>query len=120
LSGHEDWIKSLAFSSLSSNRDEFPLTLASGSQDGTIRLWTVIPATDQSEKSKNELEDHLLDAFEASLGDVMGDESGKQISMKQHLIKVKDQSQFAPSYLSYIRRLITVDSIFFTSRSMPC
>lgn len=71
---------------------QIPLTLASGSQDGTIRLWTVTPANDEASPVTNALDDQLLDTFEASLVDMNNDELGKQVSLKQHLIKVKDQT----------------------------
>lgn len=41
-----------------------------------------------------ELGDELLDAFEASLGEIAGDDGGRQISLKQHLIKVKDGIEY--------------------------
>ena len=61
--------------------------LASGSQDATIRLWNIEPL---------ELDlalggDELLDAFETSLGDVgEGEEGGRQISLKRHIVSIKD------------------------------
>lgn len=39
LSGHEDWVKSLAWRE--SVPDDNLLVLASGSQDSTIRLWNI-------------------------------------------------------------------------------
>lgn len=98
LSGHEDWVKSLAFASLPGSGDPI-LTLASGSQDGTIRLWTIVPAgsldnvKEPATSNATELGDDLLDAFEASLGEVAGDDGGRQISLKQHLIKIKDGTE---------------------------
>jgi elongator complex protein 2 len=93
LTGHEDWVKSLAFCAPVSPAD--PLVLASGSQDGTIRLWNVEPfATDGSRSlsraNGDTLSDDLLDAFEASFGDFADDEAGgRQISLKQHIVTVK-------------------------------
>ena len=76
--------------------------LASGSQDGTIRLWNVEsfikmqaqPQTNTRE-SGDELSDDLLDAFEASLGDLGTDaeEGGRQISLKRHVLTVKSSSR---------------------------
>ena len=64
-----------------------PLILASGSQDATIRLWNV-EAFIKDERTSN---DDLLDAFEASLGDLADDAScgGMQISLKRHILTVK-------------------------------
>lgn len=96
LSGHEDWVRSLTFRVPSSKKD--PLILASGSQDGTIRLWNVelfskaTKATQDQEKSGAEepLNDDFLDAFEASLGDLTdAEEGGRQISLKRHVLTVK-------------------------------
>ena len=99
LSGHEDWVRSLVFRVPASESDREPLILASGSQDGTIRLWNVdaFPkdavkrSQSQTDNHANEpLTDDLLDAFEASLGD-LGDaeEGGRQISLKRHVLTVK-------------------------------
>jgi elongator complex protein 2 len=86
LSGHEDWVKSLAFTQ--SRYSPPQLTLASGSQDGTIRLWTVDPVTPT--RSQAVVEDDLLDAFEASLGDFSeGEEGGRQMSTKRHIVATK-------------------------------
>lgn len=93
LAGHEDWIRSLAFRS-TSDPDQI-LVLASGSQDATIRLWNIESfkrevSVPSSLEPSDTLSDDLLDAFEASLGDV-GDaeEGGKQISLKRHILSVK-------------------------------
>ncbi|KAG1874502.1 WD40-repeat-containing domain protein [Suillus subalutaceus] len=99
LSGHEDWIRALAFRAPSTPND--PLVLASGSQDGTIRLWNVesfakMQAQSQThgKHSADDLSDDLLDAFEASLGDLGADaeEGGRQISLKRHILTVKSNS----------------------------
>lgn len=94
MSGHEDWVRSLDFCLSVENVDDQPLTLASGSQDGTIRLWTITPAPVNQEvpSDSDVLDDQLLDAFEATLTDMNNDEHGKQVSMKQHLIKLQDQA----------------------------
>ncbi|KAL0949764.1 hypothetical protein HGRIS_009803 [Hohenbuehelia grisea] len=107
LPGHEDWVRALAF-----NVDHSDvLVLASGSQDATIRLWNIEPLATQSKRpiqsntpkievSPDFLSDELLDAFEASLGDLAeGEEGGRQISLKRHMITVKSEqassSQFS-------------------------
>ena len=68
------------------------LTLASGSHDGTIRLWSIEKHI-KNIKAANDvtggLTDELLDEFESSLGDVAeGEEGGRQISMKRHMLSL--------------------------------
>jgi len=88
LSGHEDWIKSLAF--VHSNYSPPQVTIASGSQDGTIRLWK-IEATTVPRVSKST--DDIFDAFESSLGEFAeGEEGGRQMSTKRHMIAIKSSS----------------------------
>lgn len=101
LSGHEDWIRSLAFRVPPYKVDHEPLILASGSQDGTIRLWNIEPfSKDTPKRVQNQadtyadelLSDELLDDFEASLGDLTdAEEGGRQISLKRHVLTVKDE-----------------------------
>lgn len=71
------------------------LTLASASQDGTIRLWNIEKYTKSSASvNSSVLSDELLDTFEAALGDVAeGEEGGRQISLKRHIITVKSDVQ---------------------------
>jgi elongator complex protein 2 len=95
LSGHEDWVRSLDFLEVAG---EPSLILASGSQDATIRLWTVAPwpkpASTHQGNSSETLSDELLDAFEASLGDLGEDkEGGRQISLKRHTLTVKSDQE---------------------------
>lgn len=99
LSGHEDWIRALAFRAPFTPND--PLVLASGSQDGTIRLWNVesfikmqVQPQNHTGELGDELSDELLDAFEASLGDLGADaaEGGRQISLKRHVLTVKSSA----------------------------
>ncbi|KAI0637866.1 WD40 repeat-like protein [Trametes polyzona] len=92
LSGHEDWVKSLAFRPPQNDGDA--LVLASGSQDATIRLWNiepfVKPTFSSSGGSSSEVTDELLDAFEASLVNLEDTEDGgRQISLKRHILTVK-------------------------------
>ncbi|EPT02855.1 hypothetical protein FOMPIDRAFT_1159982 [Fomitopsis schrenkii] len=92
LSGHEDWVKALAFRLPEADGD--PLVLASGSQDATVRLWNVEAivqkATEASKPEGSQVNDELLDAFEASLGGLGdGEEGGRQISLKRHVLTVK-------------------------------
>ena len=95
LSGHEDWVKSLAFRTASDNKS---LVLATGSQDATIRLWNIEVYTKREERSVSDdaeerVNDDLLDAFEASLGDLNdAEEGGRQISLKRHILTVNDTS----------------------------
>jgi elongator complex protein 2 len=68
------------------------LILASGSQDQNIRLWNIEAITRSAPPSgaSGALSDELLDAFEASLGEVDdGEEGGRQISLKKHVLTVK-------------------------------
>ena len=62
--------------------------LKSGSQRATIRLWNIEPLKLDSAAGGS---DNLLDAFEASLGDLSeGEEGGRQISLKPHIVSIKD------------------------------
>ncbi|KAL5530306.1 ELP2_1 [Sanghuangporus sanghuang] len=93
LPGHEDWVKSLAFQHDIAGPST--LTLASGSQDGTVRLWNIEPVAKKfpsMDQQSNTLTDDLLDSFEASLGD-FGEvgEGGRQISMKRHVFATKSK-----------------------------
>ncbi|KAJ7276334.1 WD40-repeat-containing domain protein [Mycena haematopus] len=109
LSGHEDWVRSLAFQNPAAAQD--PLVLASGSQDATIRLWTIEPFTRYNDSSldnrpSDALSDDLLDAFEASLGELAdAEEGGRQISLKRHILTVKS-AQVSPTQYS-----ITFDAL---------
>lgn len=99
LSGHEDWVRALAFrepapasaagaesSSSAASQEPSALVLASGAQDASIRLWNIEPVRRGSADGT----DDLLNAFEASLGETTdGEEGGRQITMKRHLITVK-------------------------------
>ncbi|KAH7887804.1 WD40-repeat-containing domain protein [Phlebopus sp. FC_14] len=104
LPGHEDWVRALAFHSPVPPQESDAsnsLILASGSQDGTIRLWNIevlakSPDTTSSlldrQGDRNVLSDALLDAFEASLADpTEGEEGGRQISLKSHVLSVKSK-----------------------------
>ena len=86
LTGHEDWIRSLAFNS--PQTENSALVLASGSQDATIRLWNIEPRKERYTNNTTTV-DELLDNFEASLGDLGENvEGGRQISLKHHIITV--------------------------------
>jgi len=66
--------------------------MASGSHDANIRLWNIESVTRSTSVSNasGTLNDDLLDAFEASLGEVDdGEEGGRQISLKKHMLTVK-------------------------------
>ncbi|KDN42925.1 hypothetical protein RSAG8_06451, partial [Rhizoctonia solani AG-8 WAC10335] len=90
LEGHEDWIKALSFSPYPSKGDEPTLTLASGGQDGYIRLWLIKPNTPKPVDPKStDPTDELLDAFERSLNEVGLDEPGRQLSMREHVFSVR-------------------------------
>jgi elongator complex protein 2 len=90
IPGHEDWVRAISFRPSVSSSE--PLILASGSQDANIRLWNIEPVTrTASTASRSDaLSDEILDAFEASLGEVDdGEEGGRQISLKKHILTVK-------------------------------
>lgn len=91
LEGHEDWIRSLSFSpSTSEDGDNKTLTLASGSQDGYIRLWLIKPNTPKVvDPESTDPTDELLDAFERSLNEVGLDEPGRQLSTREHIFSVR-------------------------------
>ncbi|KAF7352847.1 Elongator complex protein [Mycena venus] len=109
LSGHEDWVRSLAFQGPAGPGDS--LTLASGSQDATIRLWKIEAFARSNNSSldnrpSNALSDDLLDEFEASLGELAdAEEGGRQISLKRHILTVKSE-QASPTQYS-----ITFDAL---------
>lgn len=90
IPGHEDWVRSLAFRQPALSSE--PLILASGSQDANIRLWNIeaINRPSPADSEAGTLSDELLDAFEASLGGADdGEEGGRQISLKKHVLNVK-------------------------------
>ncbi len=84
--------------------EELSLTLASGSQDGTIRLWKIDPCQRQAkgahQSTIDALSDDLLDTFEESLGDLAdAEEGGRQISLKRHILTVKDnEGMYVPIF----------------------
>lgn len=102
LSGHEDWVRSLAFQDPTTSENF--LTLASGSQDATIRLWKIEAFTRHNKSSvdtqpSDALSDALLDEFEASLGDLTdAEEGGRQISLKRHILTVKSEHASPSQY----------------------
>ncbi|KAH8830798.1 WD40-repeat-containing domain protein [Flagelloscypha sp. PMI_526] len=101
LPGHEDWIRSLAFKSPTIPGDA--LLLASGSQDGAIRLWKILPVTNNRmtapQTDSNILSDDLLNAFEDSLGDIRDNEDdNRQISLKRYTISIADDIKFSVTF----------------------
>jgi elongator complex protein 2 len=68
--------------------------LASGSQDNTIRLWTIEPLHVRTRDiTDDDLNDPLLDALETLPEDLIdGEEGGHQISMKRHVVAIKSDS----------------------------
>lgn len=97
LEGHEDWIRSLAFSSSTQDNNASPtLTLASGSQDMYIRLWIIKPSFPHNTSStakEGDATDELLDAFERSLNQVNPDEGpSRQLSTREHIFSVRPSS----------------------------
>ena len=77
--------------------------MASGSQDATIRLWNIEPIVkiDPHKTDTESLSDDLLDAFEASLSELAeAEEGGRQISLKKHILTVKDRFAYLSAYNS--------------------
>ncbi|KAG8907055.1 hypothetical protein FRB99_005432 [Tulasnella sp. 403] len=88
LEGHEDWVRCLSFdypSGATPNRHT--LTLATGSQDGNIRLWIIEPQSD-SVSGK----DDIIAAFEKSLGDFGDGEGGRRISNRSHVLAAREDN----------------------------
>jgi hypothetical protein len=61
-------------------------------------LWNIEPIKASNsisgEGDQGLLSDELLDAFEASLGEVAeGEEGGRQISLKRHILSVKSDGR---------------------------
>lgn len=84
-------MKCLAFSTISSTH----LYLASGSQDGYVRLWLITTSTAAPIPNASTTPapiDELMDAFERSLGEMDEDteEGGKKISNRSHVFAVND------------------------------
>lgn len=104
MPGHEDWVKCLAFYRPHAGGNH--IILASGSQDATIRLWNIEPLKVDLAAGGG---DELLDAFEVSLGDMgEGEEGGRQISMKRHIISVKASASPSDAIQKYS---ITFDAL---------
>jgi WD40 repeat protein len=101
LEGHEDWIRCLDFtqyprSDAQDGQVENDVMLASGSQDGYIRLWRISPVPNAEKgisgsavagEGKTELDDEMFDEFERT---VTGDQGGsRQLSTKAHVMAVQ-------------------------------
>ena len=116
MEGHLDWVRALDFSPTTSP-DATELLLASGSQDGYIRFWSLIhlpasaqpeaapalsaapaPATGGAEKDGEILDDEMMDAFERKIareeedsGEGAGANGVGQVSMKAYTLTVKQK-----------------------------
>jgi elongator complex protein 2 len=124
LEGHEDWIRSLDFAvfpKLSDAEHDSPaattdvegddLMLASGSQDGYIRLWKVtelsqasasaisVDASERKTEENDQLDDDMLDEFERQMTGETGGTArgGKQLSTKAHVITLDSSSDTGSS-----------------------
>ncbi|KAG8869257.1 hypothetical protein FRB98_002739 [Tulasnella sp. 332] len=109
LEGHEDWVRCLSFTHTSTPHvEESPhdarhtLTLATGSQDGNIRLWVIKSKQDALKASLHAGPIDPLDAFEDSLADLGEEEVGRKISIRSHVIAVREpdgsQRQFTITF----------------------
>ncbi|EIW70033.1 hypothetical protein TREMEDRAFT_68443 [Tremella mesenterica DSM 1558] len=95
LEGHEDWVRSLSLTSYpssssstaSSSTTNSDLLLASGSQDGFIRLWRISPTKKFSDLNGNINSLEMLDDFERRLA---GEGGSTQISTKAHVLSLEE------------------------------
>ncbi|KAI9142552.1 WD40-repeat-containing domain protein [Paraphysoderma sedebokerense] len=98
LSGHENWVRSLAFTTYT-NQDsedndstnlanEGDLLLASGSQDKYIRIWRITKeiAVDNSTNQEGDEDKEWQDMVEA-LKDSVGENTNIQLSTKAHILE---------------------------------
>ncbi|KAL7415694.1 WD40-repeat-containing domain protein [Mrakia frigida] len=135
LEGHLDWVRALDFSpspppssstSTSSSSSSPDLLLASGSQDGYIRLWSLIPLAPEATKEDSPvasgsggevLDDEMMDEFERKIAKGGGEEedSGEgaggngvgQVSMKAFTLGVRQRdgstSNFSLSFSALLQ-----------------
>ncbi|TIC17714.1 WD40 repeat-like protein [Wallemia mellicola] len=89
LEGHEDWVRALTFGTFSTEHGD-NLVLASGSQDGYIRLWNISTHSTQNRESKENvhidkttLNSALLDDFERKMEEA--DANSSSLSTKSHV-----------------------------------
>lgn len=92
LEGHEDWVRALSFATFPSENGD-NLILASGSQDGYIRLWNISTHLDNMPKSevnvdKSTLNSALLDDFERKIQE--SDATTSSLSTKSHVFTDQD------------------------------
>ncbi|KAK9728923.1 Elongator subunit elp2 [Basidiobolus ranarum] len=85
LQGHEDWVRTLAFTTFV-NGDKEDLLLASGSQDRYIRLWRIVESSQGNEDEQND-GTFAKDMLE-SLNEAMNKDGAVQLSTKAHIIEV--------------------------------
>lgn len=76
------------------------LTLASGSQDGNIRLWVIEQRAEAG--GGGSASDDLLDTFEESLLDMGEGETGRKLSNRSHVIAVSERDGRCVHYLNWI------------------
>jgi len=93
LPGHEDWVRCLSMVSYPAQEPggSGRIMLASGSQDGAIRLWSIDPLSESSPlavlHSGGATHDQILDSIPNDDNSVGGDGSS-QITSKQHVCKI--------------------------------
>lgn len=93
-------MKCLALTSSTDDSGNETLVLASGSQDGYVRLWLITPAL-SSKVAQDGPVDELMDAFERSLGEMNDDaeEGGKKISNRAHVFAVNEPKSGSSKYV---------------------
>jgi elongator complex protein 2 len=92
LSGHEDWVRCLALASYFIKDSDIPghLILASGSQDGSIRLWLIkslsatspLAVVHDAKATHDQILDSIPDDSKYAV------DSSSQIESKQHVFKL--------------------------------
>ncbi|TIB19093.1 hypothetical protein E3P92_00194 [Wallemia ichthyophaga] len=95
LEGHEDWVRALSFANFPSDNGD-NLVLASGSQDGYIRLWNITTHLDnkpnlQVNLDKSTLNSALLDDFERKMQ--KSDATTSSLSTKSHVFTDQNTSK---------------------------
>lgn len=98
LAGHDDWVRSLDFSAQFAV-DDVQLSLASASQDGSVRLWRIRRHNASLEdRGTTQAANQQRDAFEALAKQVEDDADENAMSNKLHVFTVADALPWAVSF----------------------